>query len=97
VIRNQIVESACTLHHFTRDARSQEMARTILDDLARHRRTADGYTILESVVTKAKGDRMHSFFLAETLKYLYLLFAPDALDFDAVVFNTEARPLRRTW
>ena len=40
---------------------------------------------------------MHSFFLAETLKYLYLLFEPDALDFKHIVFNTEAHPLRKTW
>jgi mannosidase alpha-like ER degradation enhancer 2 len=39
---------------------------------------------------------MPSYFLAETLKYLYLIFAPDqALDFDQVVFNTEGHPLRR--
>jgi hypothetical protein len=37
---------------------------------------------------------MQSFFLAETLKYAYLLADPSALDFDAVVFNTEAHPLR---
>ena len=37
-------------------------------------------------------------FLAETLKYLDLLFAPEkTLDLDRVVFNTEAHPLRRTW
>lgn len=41
---------------------------------------------------------MPSYFLTETLKYLYLLFAPDAaLDLDHVVLNTEAHPLRRTW
>jgi ER degradation enhancer, mannosidase alpha-like 2 len=41
---------------------------------------------------------MHSFFLAETLKYLYLMFSPDeTLDLRQVVFNTEAHPLRRTW
>jgi mannosidase alpha-like ER degradation enhancer 2 len=35
---------------------------------------------------------------ALTLKYLYLLFAPDAtLDANRVVFNTEAHPLRRPW
>ena len=45
-----------------------------------------------------KGDLMPSYFLAETLKYLYLLFAPEsALDLDKVVFNTEAHPLKRTW
>jgi mannosidase alpha-like ER degradation enhancer 2 len=31
------------------------------------------------------------------LKYLYLLFAPEALNFDRVVFNTEAHPLRKSW
>jgi mannosidase alpha-like ER degradation enhancer 2 len=39
---------------------------------------------------------MESYFLAETLKYAYLLFAPaKTLDFDKVVFNTEAHPLKR--
>ena len=38
---------------------------------------------------------MESFFLAETLKYLYLLFADDQtiLPLDKWVFNTEAHPL----
>ena len=54
--------------------------------------------LLSSVISKKKADSMESFFLAETLKYLYLLFAPpETLDFDAVTFNTEAHPLRRTW
>lgn len=38
---------------------------------------------------------MESFFLSETLKYLYLLFADDQdiLPLDKYVFNTEAHPL----
>ena len=38
---------------------------------------------------------MFSWFLAETLKYLYLLFDddPDTLKLDEWVFNTEAHPL----
>ena len=40
-------------------------------------------------------DRMESFFPAETIKYLYLLFRPSPLvDFDKVVFNTECHPLK---
>jgi hypothetical protein len=40
-------------------------------------------------------DMMQSFFLAETLKYLYLLFSPDDLmSLDKWVFNTEAHPLK---
>lgn len=38
---------------------------------------------------------MQSFFLAETFKYLYLLFSPPSLiSLDEWVFNTEAHPLR---
>ena len=41
---------------------------------------------------------MQSFLFAETFKYFYLLFAPErALNFDKVVFNTEAHFIRRTW
>jgi len=48
------------------------------------------------VITKERKDSMESFVFAETFKYFYLLFAPkNALDLDAVVFNTEAHPLRR--
>lgn len=44
-----------------------------------------------------KTDEMHSFVLAETFKYLYLLFAPqDLLDLDRYVLNTEAHPLQRS-
>ena len=39
---------------------------------------------------------MESFVFAETFKYFYLIFAPPStLDFDKVVFNTEAHPLLR--
>ncbi len=94
-LRPEVIESAYTLFHATRDPRYLEMGRTFLTDIVRFCRTEHGYTVLKSVVTKEKGDAMPSYFLAETLKYLYLLFAPDALDFDGVVFNTEAHPLRR--
>ena len=96
-LRPEIVESAYVLHRLTGDPRYVEMGRTIFEDLVRYCRTDTGYTTLKSVVTKEQGDYQHSFLLAETLKYLYLLFAPEALDFDSVVFNTEAHPLRATW
>ena len=97
-LRPEIIESAYYLFHMTHDPRYQQMGRVMFEDLVRYCRTDDGYTVLKSVVTKERGDRQHSFFLAETLKYLYLLFAPETtLDLDQVVFNTEAHPLRRTW
>jgi hypothetical protein len=66
-------------------------------DFVRWCRTEGGYAALSDVVTKAKKDRMESYVFAETFKYYYLLFAPEAIDFDAVTFNTEAHPLRATW
>ena len=96
-LRPEIVESAYYLFHETRDPRYLEMGRTFFDALVRHCRVENGYTVLTNVVTRQKGDLQHSFLLAETFKYLYLLFAPEAIDFDAVTFNTEAHPLRRTW
>ncbi len=40
-------------------------------------------------------NKQQSWFLAETLKYLYLLFSPeDVLPLDQWVFNTEAHPLQ---
>jgi ER degradation enhancer, mannosidase alpha-like 2 len=96
-LRPEIIESAYTLYHFTKDPRYLEMGRTYFEALVAHCRTDGGYTTLKSVVTMEKGDLMPSYFLAETLKYLYLLFAPEeTLDFDAFVFNAEAHPLRRT-
>ena len=94
-LRPEIIESAYYLHHATHDPRYLMMGQTFFDALVTHCRTDAGYTTLKSVVTMEKGDLMPSYFLAETLKYLYLLFAPESvLDLDKVVFNTEAHPLR---
>jgi len=95
-LRPEIVESAFVLYRTTHDPKYLEMGKRFFDDLVARCRVSDGYTVLESVTTMKKGDLMPSYFLAETLKYLYLLFAPEEpLRLDAVVFNTEAHPLRR--
>jgi ER degradation enhancer, mannosidase alpha-like 2 len=97
-LRPEIVESAYYLYRYTKDPRYLDMGRVIFADLEKYCGVENGYTVLKSVVTKERGDLMPSYFLAETLKYLYLLFSPeDAADFEHVVFNTEAHPLRRTW
>jgi len=47
-------------------------------------------------VTPMLNDEMESFWLAETLKYFYLLFeAEDVVSLDEWVLNTEAHPFRR--
>jgi len=97
-LRPEIIESAWYLHRATHDPRYLTMGQTFFDSLVAHCRTEAGYTTLKSVVTMEKSDLMPSYFLAEMLKYLYLLFAPGAaMNMDKVVFNTEAHPLKRTW
>ena len=96
-LRPEIAESAYVLYRATKDPRYLEMGRELFEAIVAHCRTDAGYTVVDDVVSMRQGDLMPSYFLAETLKYLYLLFAPDeALDFDAVVFNTEAHPFRKS-
>jgi mannosidase alpha-like ER degradation enhancer 2 len=97
-LRPEIIESAYYLYHFTKDRRYLDMSKTFFNGIEKYCKTDVAYAALSDVEEKTKADRMESFFLAETLKYLYLLFAqPDMLDLTKVVFNTEAHPIRRTW
>jgi len=95
-LRPEIIESAYYLYHFTHDPRYLDMGRTYYESLVKYCRTDVAYSALKHVEAKTKEDDMESFFLAETLKYLYLLYAPaDTLDLSKNVFNTEAHPLRK--
>lgn len=97
-LRPEIVESTYYLYHYTKDARYLRMGERLWKDFVKHCRTDEGYAALKSVVTKEKSDSMQSFLFAETFKYFYLLFSPpNTLDFNQVIFNTEAHPIRRTW
>jgi ER degradation enhancer, mannosidase alpha-like 2 len=94
-LRPEIVESAYYLHRLTRDPRYLSMGARMFDDFTKYCATDEAYASLKSVSTKEKADEMQSFLFAETFKYFYLLFAPPrTLDFRAVVFNTEAHPMR---
>jgi mannosidase alpha-like ER degradation enhancer 2 len=95
-LRPEIMESAYYLYLYTKDPRYLDMGRTFFDALMKYARAEAGYTTIRNVETKEKGDLMPSYFLAETLKYLYLLYAPETIDFDGVIFNTEAHPFKRS-
>ncbi|HUA14617.1 MAG TPA: glycoside hydrolase family 47 protein [Verrucomicrobiae bacterium] len=97
-LRPEIIESAYYLYRFTGDPRYREMGKTFFASLIQYCRTDSGYAALSHVVKKTKKDEMESFFFAETLKYLYLLYAPpDTINLSTTVFNTEAHPIHRTW
>jgi ER degradation enhancer, mannosidase alpha-like 2 len=95
-LRPEIIESTYYLYRLTGDPHYRAMGESLWKDFMKYCRTEHGYAALESVVTKKQKDSMESFVFAETFKYFYLLFAPPAaLDFDRIVFNTEAHPLKR--
>ncbi len=97
-LRPEIVESTYYLYHYTGDPDYRRMGEKMFDDFVKYCRADSGYAALADVVTKQQLDEMQSFVLAETFKYFYLLFAsPETLQFDKVIFNTEAHPLKRTW
>jgi mannosidase alpha-like ER degradation enhancer 2 len=97
-LRPEIIESAYYLFAKTGNPRFRRMGEEMFESLKAICRTDEAYAELTSVVTREKGDRMQSFFLAETLKYLYLLFAPpETLSFKNNIFNTEAHPIRKLW
>ncbi|PYJ91806.1 MAG: glycoside hydrolase family 47 [Verrucomicrobia bacterium] len=97
-LRPEIVESTYYLYYYTGDPKYRRMGEKMFGDFVKYCRTDSGYVALADVISKQQLDEMESFVLAETFKYFYLLFAsPGTLEFDKVIFNTEAHPLSRMW
>ena len=94
LLRPEAVESFFVLHQITGDPIYREWGWEVFLAIERFCKLPVAYGSYTNVLDpKAKpDDRLESFFLAETLKYLFLLFNPDT-DLDIVnkhVFNTEA-------
>lgn len=95
ILRPETVESLFYLWRFTGNKTYQEWGWNIFQAFEKNSRIETGYVGLRDVISGSKDNMMQSFFLAETLKYLYLLFSPPSvIPLDSWVFNTEAHPLR---
>ncbi|XP_078734113.1 ER degradation-enhancing alpha-mannosidase-like protein 3 [Lampetra fluviatilis] len=95
-LRPEFAESTYFLYKATGDPHYLEVGRSIVDNLNAHARVPCGFAGVRDVRTGTHEDRMDSYFLAETFKYLYLLFTDDAdvpFDLGAFVFTTEAHLL----
>lgn len=94
-LRPENLESAYYLYHYTHNPVYLERAKTMFDSIIKYCRTPDGFANLSNVETKKKADQMPSYLFAEVFKYAYLIFSPPStLDFDHVIFNTEAHPMK---
>ncbi|RHZ74063.1 hypothetical protein Glove_227g74 [Diversispora epigaea] len=98
LLRPETIESLFILYRITGNKEYQEKGWEIWQSIEKYCKTETAYSGLSDVnkLSESKNDNMESFFLAETLKYLYLLFSPpDLISLDTYVFNTEAHPFLR--
>lgn len=94
--RPEFIESTYYIYRATQDPWYLHVGEMVLRDLKRRCWTKCGWAGLRNVQTGEMIDRMESFFLGETAKYMFLLFTPDhpLNQIDAPwVFSTEGHPL----
>ena len=73
ILRPETVETFFILYHLTNDPVYREWGWEIFQAIEEYCKTEAGYAAIRDVDTGRQDNRMESFFLAETLKYLYLL------------------------
>jgi len=94
--RPEAVEAMFYMWRFTHDQKYREWGWKIFTNFEKYLKTNSGYSGIRDVTNTnvQKDDQQQSFFMAETLKYLYLLFCDDnVIPLDGYVFNTEAHPV----
>ena len=73
-LRPELIESAYYLYSATGDSKYVQFGKDVLWALQNRSRVACGFASIADVETGRLDDRMDSFFLSESLKYLFLLF-----------------------
>ncbi|KIW76384.1 hypothetical protein Z517_11130 [Fonsecaea pedrosoi CBS 271.37] len=98
-LRPEALESVFLLYRTTGNVELQNAAWKMFKSIQAATETEYANAAIDDVTTSGKPsqrDSMESFWLAETLKYLYLIFSPpDLISLDDYVLNTEAHPLKR--
>lgn len=97
ILRPEAAESLFVLHQLTGNPIYREWGWKMFQAIDKYCRVTYGFGAHPDVNDRSRtpDDRMESFFLAETLKYLYMLQSPDhPISLERFVFNTEAHPLR---
>ncbi|KAK5660722.1 hypothetical protein OQA88_12087 [Cercophora sp. LCS_1] len=100
ILRPEAIESVFLMWRMTGRKEWQDVAWRMWLAVESVTATEEANSAVEDV-TVGKGsvkmlDSMESFWMAETLKYFYLIFSsPDLISLDEYVFNTEAHPLKR--
>ena len=96
-LRPETIESLFVMYRFTGLQKYRDYAWEIFQAIQKSCKVENGYATVSNVKEwpPKHDDLMDSYFLAETMKYLYLIFSSsDVIPTDQYVFNTEAHPLR---
>eukprot|EP00759_Apiculatamorpha_spiralis_P047832 PhF_6_TR43354/c0_g1_i1/m.66416/K01230/MAN1; mannosyl-oligosaccharide alpha-1,2-mannosidase len=98
LLRPETAESYFYLWRLTRDVKYRDWGWDMMASIMKHCRVeSGGYSGLRhvNVLPAPRDNIMQSFWMAETMKYLFLLFSDDAtLDLNQWVLNTEAHPVK---
>ncbi|VDK48274.1 unnamed protein product [Anisakis simplex] len=92
-LRPEFIESTYMLYRATKDPHYLRVAKNVMDSLNELVRVDCGFAGVRDIRTMSHEDRMDSYVLAETFKYLYMIFSePSDLIFDPdnYVLTTEA-------
>lgn len=98
ILRPEAIESVFVLYRITGDHKYQEIAWKMFEAIKQATETDLSFAALSNCIVSppTKIDSQESFWMAETLKYFYLIFSePELVSLDDYVLNTEAHPLRR--
>ena len=92
-LRPELIESTWLLHRATNDTTWLWAGKEFLASLKKWTKTSCGFATIGDVGTLSQIDEMPSFFLSETLKYLFLLFDEGNFIHDRdYVMSTEGHP-----
>jgi len=99
LLRPEAAEAIFYMFYYTGDPKYRRMAGEIFEAIEQHAKTPFGYSAVTDVrqIPPRQRNEMETFFLAETVKYLYLTFVPNprkVVNLDEFVFTTEAHPIR---
>ncbi|TVY68638.1 Endoplasmic reticulum mannosyl-oligosaccharide 1,2-alpha-mannosidase [Lachnellula suecica] len=100
ILRPEAIESVWYMYRITGDTTWQDKGWNMFESIINTTSTKYGHTAIFDVTVPRNQtlqiDEMESFWLAETLKYFYLLYStPDTISLDEWVLNTEAHPFKR--
>lgn len=96
ILRPEFAETLMYLYRVTRNETYREWGHRLLSSCNKYLRVGAGYVGAKNVdaIPVVPSEFMETFWLAETLKYLLLLFDDNAIDLRMWIFNTEGHPLK---